>query len=104
MYLFCPLTLRCDQLISSNNLSLEHFHGSKGGRAIEVLLYIQMFYNRFEHSFTYSLKPIVSFSKQENNSRQNFGIFDLDNFQVILQYGVLTLCNKLLPEVSSNQL
>ena len=65
---------------------------------------IQMIYNRFEHSFTYSLKPIVSFSKQENNFRQNFGIFYLDNFQLMLQYGVLTLCNQLLPEVSSNKL
>ena len=28
---------------------------------------------------------------------------DLDNFQVRLQYGIASLCNQLLPEVSSNQ-
>ena len=32
-----------------------------------------------------------------------YGIFDLDNFQVWLQYGVASLCNQLLPEYSSNQ-
>ena len=33
------------------------------------------------------------FSKQENNFWQNYGILDLDNFQVSLQYGVASLCN-----------
>ena len=45
----------------------------------------------------------VTFSRQENNFRQNYGILDLDNFQVKLQYGVASLCNQLLPEFSSNQ-
>ena len=45
----------------------------------------------------------VTFSRQENNIWQNNGIFDLDNFQVRLQYGVASLCNQLLPEFSSNQ-
>ena len=45
----------------------------------------------------------VTFSRQENNFWQNCGILDLDNFQVRLQYGVASLCNQLLPEVSSNQ-
>ena len=43
------------------------------------------------------------FSKQDSNSGQNYGILDLDNFQVRLQYGVASLCNQLLPEFSSNQ-
>ena len=30
----------------------------------------------------------------------NYGILDLDNFQVRLQYGVASLCNQLLPEFS----
>ena len=45
----------------------------------------------------------VTFSRQENNFGQNYGILDLDNFQVRLQYGVASLCNQLLPEFSSNQ-
>ena len=45
----------------------------------------------------------VVFSRQENNFLQNYGILDLDNFQVRLQYGVASLCNQLLPEFSSNQ-
>ena len=45
----------------------------------------------------------VIFSKQENNFGQNYGILDLDNFQVSLQYGVASLCNQLLTEFSSNQ-
>ena len=44
----------------------------------------------------------VAFSRQENNFRQNYGILDLDNFQVRLQYWVASLCNQLLPEFSSN--
>ena len=43
----------------------------------------------------------VTFSRHENNFWQNYGILDLDNFQVRLQYGVA--CNQLLPEFSSNQ-
>ena len=45
----------------------------------------------------------VTFSRQENNFRQNYGILDFDNFQVRLQYWVASLCNQLLPEFSSNQ-
>ena len=45
----------------------------------------------------------VTFNRQENNFWQNYGILDLDNFQVRLQYGVASLCNQLLPEFSSNQ-
>ena len=45
----------------------------------------------------------VTFSRQENIFGQNYGILDLDNFQVRLQYGVASLCNQLLPECSSNQ-
>ena len=44
----------------------------------------------------------VTLSRQENNFGQNYGILDLDNFQVRLQYGVASLCNQLLPEFSSN--
>ena len=49
----------------------------------------------------------MTFSRQENNFCQNYGILDLDNFQVRLQvrlqYWVASLCNQLLPEFSSNQ-
>ena len=45
----------------------------------------------------------VVFSRQDNNFWQNYSILDLDNFQVRLQYGVVSLCNQLLPEFSSNQ-
>ena len=43
------------------------------------------------------------FSRQENNFLQNYGTLDLDNFQVMLQYGVASLCNQVLSEFSSNQ-
>ena len=46
----------------------------------------------------------VTFRRQENNFWQNYGILDLDNFQVRLQYWVASLCNQLLPEFSSNEL
>ena len=42
------------------------------------------------------------FSKQENNFVQNYGILDLDKFQVRFQYWVASLCNQLLPEFSNN--
>ena len=45
----------------------------------------------------------VTLSQQENHFWQNYGILDLDNFQVWLQYGVASLCNQLLPEFSSIQ-
>ena len=45
----------------------------------------------------------VTFSMHENNFWQNYGIFDLDNFQQRLQYWVASLCNQLLPEFSNNQ-
>ena len=40
----------------------------------------------------------MTLSKQENNFWQNYGIFDLDNFQVMLQYGLASLC-----KISSSQ-
>ena len=40
----------------------------------------------------------MNFGRQENH----FGIMDLDNFQVRLQYWVANLCNELLSEFSSN--
>ena len=45
----------------------------------------------------------VTISRQENNFWQNYDILDLDKFQVRLQYWVVSLCNQLLPEFSSNQ-
>ena len=45
----------------------------------------------------------MTFSKQESNFLQNYSILDLDDFQVMLQYGVASLHNQLLPEFSSNQ-
>ena len=45
----------------------------------------------------------VTFSRQENHFWQNYGILDLDNFQVRLQYWVASLYNQLLPQYSSNQ-
>ena len=42
-------------------------------------------------------------SSQENHFWQNYGILDLENFQVRLQYGVASWCNQLLPEFSSYQ-
>ena len=45
----------------------------------------------------------VTFSRQENNFSHNYGILDLYNFQVRLQYGVASLCNQLIPEFSSSQ-
>ena len=45
----------------------------------------------------------VTFCWQENNFWQNYGILDLDKFQIRLQYGVASLYNQLLPEFSSNQ-
>ena len=45
----------------------------------------------------------MTFSRQERKFWQNYGIVDLDNFQVWLQRKVASLCNQLLPEFSSNQ-
>ena len=45
----------------------------------------------------------VTFSGQENYFWQNYGILDLDNFQVRLQYRVASLCNQFLPKFASNQ-
>ena len=45
----------------------------------------------------------VTFSRQENFFWQNYGILDLDDFQVRLQYCAAKLCNQFLPEFSSNQ-
>ena len=38
----------------------------------------------------------VNFCRRKNNFWQNYGILDLDNFQVRLQYWVASLCNQLL--------
>ena len=46
----------------------------------------------------------VTFWRRENTNWQNYVIFDLDNFEVRLQYWVASLCNQLLQEFSSNQL
>ena len=62
--------------------------------------------NRFEtlHRFYKHIEDVhVTFSRRENNFGQNYGILDLENFQVRLQYLVASLCNQLLPEFSSNQ-
>ena len=40
----------------------------------------------------------VTFSKKKIFFSQNYGILDLDSFQVRLQYGTASLCNQLLPE------
>ena len=46
----------------------------------------------------------VTFCRRKNNFWQNYGIFDLDNFEVRFQYEEATSCNQLLPGFSSNQL
>ena len=44
----------------------------------------------------------VTFSRQENNFWQNYGILDLDDFQAGFQYKeVVRLCNQLLSGFSS---
>ena len=45
----------------------------------------------------------VTFSKQENHFWQNYGILDLNNFQVRLQNGLVSLWIQLHPEFSRNQ-
>ena len=45
----------------------------------------------------------VTFCRGKNNFWQSYGIFDLDKFKVSLQHRVASLCNQLLPGVSSNQ-
>ena len=45
----------------------------------------------------------VTFSRQENNFLQNYGIFDVDNFEIRFQKGVARLCNQVLSEFSSIQ-
>ena len=45
----------------------------------------------------------VNCCRRKNNFWQNYGILDLDNFQIRLQYGVASLCNQLLSQFSSNQ-
>ena len=62
--------------------------------------------NQFEtfHRCYKHIKDVhVTFSRQENNFLQNYSILDLDNFQVRLQYWVVSLCNQLLPDFSSKQ-
>ena len=65
-------------------------------------------FSRQENNFwqNYGILDLDDFQarfQQENNFWQNYGILDLDNFQVGLQYGVASLCNQLLLEFSSNQ-
>ena len=45
----------------------------------------------------------MTLSRQEKYFLKNYGILDLDNFEVRLQYGVANLCNQHLPEFLSNQ-
>ena len=46
----------------------------------------------------------VTFCRPKNIFCQRiYGIFDLDNLEVSLQHRVASLCNQLLPGVSSNQ-
>ena len=45
----------------------------------------------------------VNFCRPKNNFCQIYGIFDLDSLEVSLQHRIASLCNQLLPEVSSNQ-
>ena len=62
--------------------------------------------NQFEtlhRSYKHNEDLHMTFSEQENNFLQNYSILDLDDFQVMLQYGVASLRNQLLPEFSSNQ-
>ena len=62
--------------------------------------------NQFEtlhRSYKHIEDVPVTFSRQETKFCQNYSILDLDSFQVMLQYGVASLCNQLLSEFSSNQ-
>ena len=62
--------------------------------------------NQFEtlHRYYKHIEDVhVTFSRQENNFNKNYGILDLDNFQVRLQYWVASLCNQLLPDFLSNR-
>ena len=45
----------------------------------------------------------MTFSRKKIIFDKNYGILELDNFQVRLQYWVASLCNQLLPEFSSNE-
>ena len=61
--------------------------------------------NYFETMQTYFgyIKDVhVNFCRPKNNFKQNYGIFNLDNVEVSLQHRVASLCNQLLPGVSSN--
>ena len=57
----------------------------------------------FHRCYKHNEDVHMIFSKQQNNFWQNYGILDLDNFQVRLQCLVASLCNELLPEFSSSQ-
>ena len=62
--------------------------------------------NQFEtlHRYYKHIEDVhVISSRQENYFWQNYAILDLDNFQVRLQYWVVSLSNQLVPEFSSNQ-
>ena len=62
--------------------------------------------NQFEtlHRYYKHIEDVhVTSSRQENYFCQNNAILDLDNFQVRLQYWVVSLSNQLVPEFSSNQ-
>ena len=60
-------------------------------------------FETFHRSYKHIENVHVTFSRHENNFWKNYGILDLDIFQVRLQYGVASLCNQVLPEFSSNQ-
>ena len=45
----------------------------------------------------------VTLCRQENNFLQNYGIFDVDNFEIRFQLGGARLCNRVLSEFSSIQ-
>ena len=62
--------------------------------------------NQFEtlhRCFKHNEDVHVTFSRQENYFWQNYGILDLDKFQVMLQFWVASLCKQLLPGFGSNQ-
>ena len=75
-----PLKSLCTQLLpefSSNYFETLHIH-----------------YKHFEDVHVNFCRQKIVF---------NDGIFDLDNFEVSLQHRVASLCNQLLPGLSSNQ-
>ena len=60
--------------------------------------------NQFEtlHRYYQITEDVHATLHTKNKFGQNYGVFDLDNFEVSLQYGTASLCNQLL-EFSSHQ-